>query len=126
MNRGIAGVRNWGTVAVLLAACASTPEPTPTIAVEVTPPPVQTPPQPAEPQAASTTPPQLGDPKPLTLPQVIERRLNNGLRLLIVQHHELPIADFQLVVKSGSEEDPARREGLAYLTSAMLDEGTRT
>ena len=120
---GVLGILSLGA----LFACASTPEQTPpAVTVEVTPPPVQTPSQPAEPEAASTTPPQLGDPKPLTLPQVIERRLNNGLRLLIVEHHELPVADFVMVVKSGSEEDPQRREGLAYLTSAMLDEGTRT
>jgi zinc protease len=114
------------TIALLLGACASAPEPAPTPEPE---PQVQAPTQPAQPAVpapASTAPPQLGDPKPLTLPQVVERRLDNGLRILVVEHHELPIADFLLVVKSGSEEDPARREGLASLTAAMLDEGTRT
>ena len=114
------------TVALLLGACASASAPAPAPEPE---PQVQAPAQPAEPAVpapASTAPPQLADPKPLTLPQVVERRLDNGLRILIVEHHELPIADFMLVVKSGSEEDPARREGLASLTAAMLDEGTRT
>ncbi len=113
-------------VSCFLAACASAPEaPPPPVEerpVVVAPPALEAP----APQAASTTPPELADPKPLTLPQVVERRLDNGLRLLIVEHHELPIADFVLVVKSGSEEDPARREGLASLTAAMMDEGTRT
>jgi predicted Zn-dependent peptidase len=114
-------------VALLAAACSSTPEPE-TPAVQIPPPRQVTQPEtpPAEPQAASTTPPQLADPKPLTLPQVVERKLDNGLRILIVEHHELPIADFVMVVKSGSEEDPAKREGLASLTAALLDEGTRT
>jgi zinc protease len=128
MNSG-AAVGGWGVGVLMLAACASSPEPAP-----APPPPpvttpavvVQPPAQPAEPQAASTTPPQLSDPKPLTLPQVVERRLDNGLRLLIVEHHELPIADLVMIVKSGNEEDPMRREGMASLTAAMLDEGTRT
>jgi zinc protease len=97
-----------------------TPPPPPTTAPHVAEKPM------AEPQAASTTPPQLDAVKPLTLPAVVERVLPNGLRLLVVEHHELPIADFILVVKSGSEADPARREGLASLTSALLDEGTIT
>ena len=116
-----------GVLALLLAACSSTPEPEPPAVQIPTPRQVEQPvTPPAEPQAASTTPPQLVDPKPLTLPQVVERKLDNGLRILIVEHHELPIADFVMVVKSGSEEDPAKREGLASLTAAMLDEGTRT
>lgn len=125
MKPGSLGVLGILSLGALVAACASAPEPTPT--PEVQPPAqVQPPATPPEPQPASTTPPVLGDPKPLTLPQVVERRLDNGLRILIVEHHELPIADFILVVKSGSEEDPARREGLASLTSGMLDEGTRS
>ena len=114
--------------AVLLAGCASAaPEPAQEPVTPTTPPP-QAPVavQVQEPQPAMKTPPQLSDPKPLTLPQVTERTLDNGLRVLVVEHHELPIADFVMVVKSGSEEDPNRREGVASLTAAMLDEGTRT
>lgn len=112
-------------ITLILSACATAPEPAVTPQV---PTPVQTqqPPLEPQPQNAFPTPPQLSDPKPLTLPSVVERKLANGLRLLIVEHHELPIADFIMVVKSGSEEDPARREGLANLTAALLDEGTRT
>lgn len=119
--------RGIGAIALFIAACASTPAPE-TPAVQIPEPRQVQQPQtpPIEPQPLSTTPPQLADPEPLSLPQVVERRLDNGLRILIVEHHELPIADFVMVVKSGSEEDPARHEGLASLTAAMLDEGTRT
>jgi zinc protease len=71
-----------------------------------------------------TKPPELGAVKPLSVPPVVERTLPNGMRLLIVEHHELPVADFVLVVKTGSEADPAGREGLATLVSNLLDEGT--
>ncbi|HEY0593791.1 MAG TPA: pitrilysin family protein, partial [Thermoanaerobaculia bacterium] len=129
-------VRRYGTVqrerrtlcaatalasALLLAACATAPPAPEPPAVAVTPAV-----EPAVAQAAATEPPPLGEPKPLTLPAVVKNVLPNGLTLLVVEHHELPIADFILVVKSGSEVDPAGKEGLASLTSALLDEGTAT
>lgn len=128
MNRQGSGVRGKGSAAravvvlaaaFLLAACASAPAPdAPAAAAE--------PQVAAPPHAATTEPPQLGEPKPLTLPAVVKTVLPNGLTLLVVEHHELPIADFVLVVKSGSEVDPAGKEGLASLASALLDEGTAT
>jgi predicted Zn-dependent peptidase len=54
------------------------------------------------------------------------RELPNGLRLMIVEHHELPVADFVLIVRSGYEADPRQYSGLASLTAALLDEGTST
>ncbi|HEY0776542.1 MAG TPA: pitrilysin family protein [Gemmatirosa sp.] len=73
-----------------------------------------------------TTRPTLGPPKVLHLPPAAERRLPNGLRLVVVEKHELPLADFALVVGTGTEADPAGREGLATMTAALLDEGTAT
>ena len=120
-------VRNVVLAVVLAAgACAKSQQ----IVVQQTPPPPPPPVQtvepaiPVAPQAASTTPPELGPPKPLTLPKVVERTLANGMRVLVVEQHELPLADFIMVVKSGSEMDPPHKEGLASLTSALLDEGT--
>jgi len=72
---------------------------------------------------ASTVPPTLSAPTPLRLPTMVERSLPNGLRLVIVEQHELPVVDVQLVVRTGSEADPATKAGLATLTANMLDEG---
>ncbi len=71
-----------------------------------------------------STPPSLGSPEELRLPPIITRQLPNGLRLLIVEHDELPVADFILYLGSGSELDPAGKTGLATLTAQMLMEGT--
>jgi predicted Zn-dependent peptidase len=78
---------------------------------------------PATVQAASTTPPTLAAPKALTLPTMVERTLPNGLKLVIVEQHETPVVDAALVVRTGSEADPAAKQGLAVLTADMLDEG---
>ena len=86
----------------------------------------QQPAAPAAPNAAAPPRPALGPAPELRLPPAAERRLGNGMRLVVVEQHELPLADFALLVSAGSEADPAGREGLATLTAALLDEGTAT
>src|SRR6266513_926536 len=71
-------------------------------------------------------PPELGPPPRVSLPPILTRQLPNGLKLLIVEQHELPLADFVLLVGSGSTADPAGKTGVASLTSVMLREGTAT
>ena len=71
----------------------------------------------------STKPPILAAPKPLTMPAITERTLPNGLRLVIVEQHELPVVDINLVVRTGAEADPKGKAGLATLTANLLDEG---
>lgn len=73
-----------------------------------------------------TKPPVLGAPPKVSLPPIVTRLLPNGLKLLIVEHHELPVADFILLVGSGGTSDPAGKMGVANLTAAMLREGTTT
>lgn len=68
--------------------------------------------------------PALGPPPKVSLPPIITRELPNGLKLMIVEHHELPVADFVLVIESGGTMDPVAKTGLANLTAAMLTEGT--
>jgi len=71
-------------------------------------------------------PPELGPPPKLSLPPITTRQLPNGLKLMVVEQHELPLADFVLLVGSGSTADPASKPGIANLVSAMLREGTTT
>jgi zinc protease len=73
-----------------------------------------------------TKPPELGLPPRVSLPPIVTRELPNGLKLMIVEQHELPLADFVLLVGSGSTVDPASKTGVANLTAAMLREGTTT
>ena len=70
--------------------------------------------------------PELGPPPKVSLPPIVTRQLPNGLKLMIVEQHELPLADFVLLVGSGSTADPADKPGIANLLSAMLREGTTT
>ena len=73
-----------------------------------------------------SVPPHLGPPPSLTPPPMTERTLPNGLRLIVVEQHELPLADFVLLVNAGGASDPPNRSGLATLTADLLNEGTAT
>ena len=70
-----------------------------------------------------TKPPQLGPPPQLDLPAIQKRSLSNGLAVWIVETHEVPVVQVNLVVRTGSGDDPGDKYGLASLTAAMLDEG---
>ena len=61
-----------------------------------------------------------------SLPQIQRRKLSNGLEVLIVEQHEVPVVNMNLVVKTGSAADPQDRAGLSNLTAALIDEGTTT
>ncbi len=50
----------------------------------------------------------------------------NGLTVLVVEQHALPIVQIQALVKTGSVQDPPDKAGLANLVASLLDEGTMT
>src|SRR5437667_6980519 len=68
-------------------------------------------------------PPQPGPPPALNLPAVQKRQLSNGLPVWTVELHEVPVAQVNLVVFSGTADDPAGKFGVANLTASMLEEG---
>ena len=71
-------------------------------------------------------PPALGPVARLTLPPIEKRKLSNGLAVWLVESHEVPLVQVNLVVQAGSNDDPAGQFGVAGMTAAMLDEGAGT
>src|SRR6266513_2339094 len=66
-------------------------------------------------------PPELGPPPRVSLPPIVTRELPNGLKLLIVEQHELPLADFVLLVGSGSTTDPVGNRARCRFTLLRLN-----
>ena len=60
------------------------------------------------------------------LPLPVERRLANGMRLVVIERHALPIVTAYMVADGGSSTDPTGRAGLAELTADLLTKGTAT
>ena len=54
-----------------------------------------------------TRPPQVGPPPTIHLPTIQKRQLSNGLPVWLVELHEVPVVQVNLVVLRGSADDPA-------------------
>lgn len=72
----------------------------------------------AKPQAKS----QAQAPKAIPVPQ--EFRLANGLKVLLVERHDLPLVQVQVVFRAGRLFEPASKAGVANLTANLLTKGT--
>ena len=68
-------------------------------------------------------PPAIGPAPSLKMPPVQKQKLSNGLAVWIIEHHEVPLAQVNMIVKSGSAADPIGKYGVGSLAAAMLDEG---
>src|SRR5205085_1149763 len=61
------------------------------------------------------------------LPKASEYTLSNGLTVLIIEDHRLPLVSLQYNISAaGALFEPAETPGLASLTANMLREGTKT
>jgi predicted Zn-dependent peptidase len=69
-----------------------------------------------------TVPPTVGAPPSLDLPPVQTTVLGNGLRIYLVEMHDVPLVQMDLRVEGGGRSDGAQA-GLASFTANMLDEG---
>lgn len=59
-------------------------------------------------------------------PEIKKQRFENGLTLLHVERHELPLVSINLLIRAGSRHEPSDKAGLASLAADMLLEGTKT
>ncbi|HSO33398.1 MAG TPA: pitrilysin family protein [Labilithrix sp.] len=58
-------------------------------------------------------------------PKVVEATLKNGLRVLIVERHELPVVGLRLVVGAGAGDLEGARPGALSFLGGMIEQGTK-
>ena len=68
-------------------------------------------------------PPKMGPPPVLTLPPIGHLALSNGIKVLLLEKHTVPLVQVNLVVRAGALMDPDGKAGLASMTASMLTEG---
>jgi zinc protease len=95
--------------ALVLAACAPAPPPV----------------APVPEAEARQAPPPLPE-RPLEFPPFRESQLENGLRVIVVEHPGQPVANVSLYVRAGAAAEAAERAGLAGMTAELLTKGTPT
>ncbi len=77
---------------------------------------------PEEPWRAAVPPP--GAVPGISLPVAAQFKLDNGLTVLVVEQHQLPVVAASVVTFAGTSANPVDRPGLAAFTAEMLQEGT--
>lgn len=106
----------------LLAACAAPPPPVPPAPA---PPPDPVPASTAAAQANDfrKSPPPPGPAIVFVPPRIEEAKLQNGVRVLVVERRELPIVAVEIATDLGADQAPP---GVAAFAGAMLVQGTKT
>ncbi|MDO7844091.1 M16 family metallopeptidase [Sphingomonas immobilis] len=76
--------------------------------------------------AERIAPPAPGTPVAAAIPTPQEFKLANGLRVIVVEKHDLPLLSASLVTQGGAAWDAPGRAGLASLTADLMTKGTAT
>ena len=75
---------------------------------------------------AQEKPPAPGAPRPVKIPQVVEKRLPNGLTVVTVQRPGSPLVASRLMIGVGSTAEQLPNAGLANMTADLITKGTKT
>ena len=77
-------------------------------------------------RAQTMQPPPPSALRPYAFPAVEQFQLDNGLKVIVVQKHTLPVVEGRVIIDAGAMREPAAKSGLASLTGRLLSEGTGT
>jgi zinc protease len=70
--------------------------------------------------------PPLADPPEVTFPAVQRAKLTNGLGVMLLERHSVPLVNVTLAVDAGYAADSAGKAGASSLALDLLDDGTIT
>ena len=76
--------------------------------------------------AVQVTPPPPAAPRAARLPKPIEKKMDNGLRVIVIPKPGVPLVSARLMVMTGAEADPGGVAGVAGMTADLLTQGTAT
>ncbi|WP_437837299.1 M16 family metallopeptidase [Sorangium sp. So ce1153] len=110
--------------ALALAACAQKTSTPPATTAKAPPAPTSAaPPAPQPPDAFRRSPPAPGPEVVFVPPRIEEAKLANGIRVLVVERHELPIVAVDVTTVRGADQ---AAPGVGAFAGAMLTQGTKT
>lgn len=75
--------------------------------------------------AGAQSPPGPGPLRPYVFPKIEQFALPNGMRVVLVEKHTLPIISSRIILDAGAMREPAAKGGLANVAATLLSEGTR-
>jgi predicted Zn-dependent peptidase len=60
----------------------------------------------------------------INVPDMQREQLDNGLTVIMMPYHKVPVITLRLMVRGGSAHDPDRMPGVASMTTSLMREGT--
>jgi zinc protease len=78
------------------------------------------------PEGERVAPPAPGPQRPVAPPAFAEKRLANGMRVVVARSTQLPLVGAYVVFGGGSAADPADGPGVASMMASLADNGTVT
>ena len=72
---------------------------------------------------AQVKPPAPGPLRPYVFPKIEQFTLDNGLKVIVVEKHTLPVVNGRILIDAGAMREPAAKNGLASLAGRLLSEG---
>src|SRR5690242_15765623 len=60
---------------------------------------------------------------PIKVPEPVELTLPNGMKVFLLENHELPLVSGVALIRTGNLFDPAGKHGVAELTGEVLRSG---
>ncbi len=70
-----------------------------------------------------SVPPRPGPAPAFSVPAIEKFSLSDGLPVFLLEKHQVPLVQINLLVQAGTAMDPAGKSGLANMTAAMMMEG---
>ncbi|MCC6396161.1 MAG: insulinase family protein, partial [Bacteroidetes bacterium] len=70
-----------------------------------------------------SAPPQLGPPPSFSMAAIQHFSLSNGVPVVLLEKHQVPLVQINLLVRAGSVLDPPGKTGLASMMASMMMEG---
>ncbi len=74
----------------------------------------------------SEAPPRPLPAREVNFPPYEIKTLSNGLKVVVVEHHEQPVVTLRLLFRAGGAQDPPGKPGVAAMVGALLDQGAGT
>ena len=73
----------------------------------------------------SAEPPLMDNKPEMNIPEIWIGQLQNGMKILRMEYTELPVVQFTIILNSGMLCETADKSGVAMLTAAVMNSGTR-
>ncbi len=76
--------------------------------------------------SAQEQPPEATSPRAVKIPKIVESKLPNGLKIIVVERKNVPLVSVNLMIDGGASSEDDKLAGVTDMTASLLTKGTKT